>query len=151
MEIKTKTTVVTKTVIEYKHITTTKTTTNTQFTLKVQGGAKLIPGPDGPAVDLDDGEKHMEITPAQAGCLADLEKCPNGFTISTKLRFKHFEEGAHYVSTGGENDKDYGISILFQFQKLHVSCQVYRHVFVKNIQLVVNGRCVLLCLWHCAT
>ena len=95
------------------------TFTSTKFTAVLKGGCRVVNGPGGGKV-LDMTTGHTEMKPADDECFGDLELCTQGLTLSFLFMIKKAEEGAVYLSNGGEHDGSYGLALIYKYQSYHV-------------------------------
>ncbi|XP_052079469.1 uncharacterized protein LOC127717737 isoform X2 [Mytilus californianus] len=70
-----------------------------KFTVTLENGARLIPGKMGNAVSLNGYGQFVDIGVHDDKCLANLEKCKHGLTVSMWLKARRLVDDTYFLST----------------------------------------------------
>jgi len=70
-----------------------------RFTVTLANGARLVPGKIGNAVSLDGGREFVDLGIPNDKCLANINRCKQGITISLWVKARKLENGVYILSS----------------------------------------------------
>ncbi|XP_052098806.1 uncharacterized protein LOC127733493 [Mytilus californianus] len=119
-----------------------QTTTTIKFT--VHGSPTLVPTATGQAIYINSSSQYLVIDRTGfTSCLSDLDKCTNGFTITTNVHFTTLTDNTYIISSGGNLQNTKGIALYYQGGNIHfvVSTSTKTWHLVTSHKLTLN-------VWH---
>lgn len=89
------------------------------FVLEVEGVTETVPSDRDDLSLVFEGNTTAELEPKNDDCLGDIELCSStmGFTYLIYTKFIEYRENMYFISSGAENDQDYGVAFLYRFGK----------------------------------
>ncbi|XP_060080041.1 uncharacterized protein LOC132559439 isoform X2 [Ylistrum balloti] len=69
-----------------------------RYTVTLANGAKIVPGKIGNAVSLAGTGQYVDLGVPDDKCLADINQCKNGLTMSLWIKSRELVDGAYFVS-----------------------------------------------------
>jgi hypothetical protein len=70
-----------------------------KYTVTLENGARLVPGNIGNAVSLSGYGQYVDIGIHNDKCMANLDKCKHGLTISMWLKARRLDDNTYFLSS----------------------------------------------------
>ncbi|VDI09439.1 Hypothetical predicted protein, partial [Mytilus galloprovincialis] len=95
-----------------------QTTSTIKFT--VHGNPTLVSTSTGHAIHITSNSQYLVIDKTGfTSCLSDLDKCTNGFTITTNVHFTTLTDNTYIISSGGNLPNTKGIALYYLNGNIH--------------------------------
>ncbi|XP_071167716.1 uncharacterized protein [Mytilus edulis] len=95
-----------------------QTTSTIKFT--VHGNPTLVSTSTGHAIHITSNSQYLVIDKTGfTSCLSDLDKCTNGFTITTNVHFTTLTDNTYIISSGGNLPNTKGIALYYLSGNIH--------------------------------